>query len=408
MKSGTQGHKRGDGLTLEIVRFTNNGRFGDGRVIDQRTFHFHRADAVPRHIQHVINATQNPQVAVVVPLCAVARKIDVRTTRPLGEIGVDVALIVVPDCARYRGPRTHDGEQSATNRNLPGVVVQHRNVCAWKRDRCRTWFGSGGTRQRRDHDATGFGLPPRINYRAIVFADVFAIPHPRFGIDGLTNGAQQSQLRQIIRLHKIGAPFHERTNCCRRRVENRDAVSLADLPEAIFLGPIGRAFEHHTRRTVGEWSVHEIRMSRDPTNVGRTPEHIFLAQVKCVLHGGGSAGKVATGGVNNSLGFSGGTRRVQNKQRIFRVHAFRFAILGHLTLEPMPPHIASVHDFGKRIIASGSLTHHDQHMFDGWTFGERPVDVALERQHLSATISAVGGDQHFAAAIVDAIAQGLR
>ena len=54
------------------------------------------------------------------------------------------------------------------------------------------------------------------------------------------------------------APLHERANSGRRRVQDRYAVPLADVPEAIALRPVRRSFVHHARRTIGERTVHEI------------------------------------------------------------------------------------------------------------------------------------------------------
>ena len=50
-------------------------------------------------------------------------------------------------------------------------------------------------RQRRDHDRAGFRLPPGIDDRAALAADVPVIPDPRFGIDRLADRSEQPQAR---------------------------------------------------------------------------------------------------------------------------------------------------------------------------------------------------------------------
>ena len=75
----------------------------------------------------------------------------------------------------------------------------------------------------------------------------------------------------------------------------------------------------------------------------------------------------------------------------------------------MPPHIASLNNFRKRfVVHARALPHDDEYVFNGRTFGERFVDIALERDHLTAAIPTVGSDEHFASAIVDAVAQRFR
>ena len=50
----------------------------------------------------------------------------------------------------------------------------------------------------RHHDAAGLGLPPGIDDRAALAADLAVVPHPRFGIDPFADRAQQPQARQVV------------------------------------------------------------------------------------------------------------------------------------------------------------------------------------------------------------------
>ena len=74
----------------------------------------------------------------------------------------------------------------------------------------------------------------------------------------------------------VGAPPHERADRGRRGVEDRDAVALDDLPEAILLRPVGRAFVHHHRRAVGERTVDDVAVAGDPADVGRAPVDVVV------------------------------------------------------------------------------------------------------------------------------------
>ena len=168
-------------------------RFGDLRVIDERALDFHRADAVAGDVEHVVDAAEQPEVAVVVALGAVAGEVDVG--RPLAPVLLHVALRVAVDAAQHRRPRPRQREQPAADAfdrfarsasvisaSMPG------NGCVAEPGFVRRDAG-----QRRDHDRAGLGLPPRVDDRAALAADVLVIPHPRFGIDRLADRSEQAQ-----------------------------------------------------------------------------------------------------------------------------------------------------------------------------------------------------------------------
>src|SRR3546814_10995050 len=73
---------------------------------------------------------------------------------------------------------------------------------------------------------------PGVDDRQFLVADDLVIPHPRFRIDRLADAAEQPQFRQIVLLRPFVAEFHQRANRGWRRIENRHAMVLADLPEA--------------------------------------------------------------------------------------------------------------------------------------------------------------------------------
>ena len=59
----------------------------------------------------------------------------------------------------------------------------------------------------RHHDAAGFGLPPGIDDRAALAADLAVIPHPGFGIDPFADRAEQPQARQIVLIDPADRPI---------------------------------------------------------------------------------------------------------------------------------------------------------------------------------------------------------
>ena len=77
------GYESRDRLALQLIGASNHRGLGNRRMIDQRTFHFHGADTMPRHVQNVIDAAKDPEEAVRVTLRAIAWEIEVGPLRPV-------------------------------------------------------------------------------------------------------------------------------------------------------------------------------------------------------------------------------------------------------------------------------------------------------------------------------------
>ena len=58
----------------------------------------------------------------------------------------------------------------------------------------------------RDHDGAGLRLPPGVDNGAAVVADLLAVPHPRLGIDGLADRAEQAQRVELVLIDKFRRP----------------------------------------------------------------------------------------------------------------------------------------------------------------------------------------------------------
>src|SRR5205823_4951106 len=120
------------------------------------------------------------------------------------------------------------------------------------------------------------GHPPRIDDRATVHADDFAIPDPGFGINRFADAAQHTQAAQVVFGRVLLAPLHERPDGGRGGVEDGDRVLLDDVPEAVLVGKVGRALVHDAGGAIGQWAVDDVRVAGDPANVGGTPEDVLL------------------------------------------------------------------------------------------------------------------------------------
>ena len=75
-----QRHERDDRLAGRRVVARRDRRLGDLVVVDERRLDLDRRDAVARDVHHVVDAAEQPEVAVLVDPRAVAGEVDVRRT----------------------------------------------------------------------------------------------------------------------------------------------------------------------------------------------------------------------------------------------------------------------------------------------------------------------------------------
>src|ERR1051326_7569425 len=142
------------------------------------------------YVNNIVDSAHYPEIALLITPGAVAREVNSVDLRP---ILLFVALVVAPDGPEDRGPRPLDDEVT-TLACAHGVAVAryYVGVDTGERLGCRAGLGGCGAGNRSDHDRASLSLPPRVNDRALVFANDLAIPHPRLGIDRFTDGAEQS------------------------------------------------------------------------------------------------------------------------------------------------------------------------------------------------------------------------
>ena len=182
-----------------------------------------------------------------------------------------------------------------------------------------------------------------------------------------------------------------------------DAVLVDHLPVAGAVGIGGHPLEHHGGRAIGERPVHDVAVAGDPADVGRAPEDVAAVDVEHVLVGHRHREQVAGGGVHDAFGLAGRARRVQDEQRIFRVHGLGLAprCLRHdQVVIPDVPALGPIH------LASGAPQHHRR--LHRWAPLQGFVRIRLHRNAAAATQAFVGGDQHLRTAILDPVGKGFR
>ena len=96
-----------DALTLDVVRTADGRGFRDLGMRHQRAFDFGGAESMARDVEHVVDATRDPVVAVFVAPRAVAGEI---ATGKRLEVGVDETLVVAEHGAHLSRPAVGQDE----------------------------------------------------------------------------------------------------------------------------------------------------------------------------------------------------------------------------------------------------------------------------------------------------------
>ena len=184
--------------------------------------------------------------------------------------------------------------------------------------------GQGG--QRRDHHAARLCLPPGIHDGAAAAADDVVVPLPGFGVDGLADGAEQAQATQVVPFHPIVAIAHEAADGGRRGIEDADAVFGDHAPVAIWCRVGGRPLVEEARRAQDERRVDDVGMAGDPAGVGRAPPAVFLFHIEDPAQRGGGIDLIAAVGMEDAFGLAGRAAGIEDEERVFGVHDFRFGV----------------------------------------------------------------------------------
>src|SRR5690606_15553615 len=120
-------HEGDDRLAGQVVRTADHGRFGNLLVRHQRRLDFHRAHAVTRDVQHVVDTAGDGEVTGFqitdrTVACQVELALEVGRV-----VGLDEAVGVVPDRADHRRPRLLDHQDAALAPGHFGTgLVDHR------------------------------------------------------------------------------------------------------------------------------------------------------------------------------------------------------------------------------------------------------------------------------------------
>ena len=213
----------------------------------------------------------------------------------------------------------------------------------------------------------------------------------------------RSLLRSCLR-DVFVASGHQRANDGGGDAHDGDAVALGDVPEAVGRGVVGGAVvegeggAEHQRAGDGPGTHH-------PADVGEPEEGVVLLDVEEVGHVLRALDGEAAVDMDGAFGLAGGAGGVDQHVGVFGVgedglEVGRGGIYGFV-----PPGIA-VWLPGS---VSGVFAHEvdDEEMLNGGGLGDGGVGGLLHLDELAAAIVAVGGDEDFGAAVLQAGGDGL-
>src|SRR5918994_1118368 len=310
-----QDHVGYDSLALILVVSPDNGGLRYGLVGDERAFDLHRADTVPRDVHHVVYSACDGVVTILILLGSVLDEVLVAEPLP---IGLTVTLGVLVDRTEHAWPGPGDDQvplSGAFDRVV--VIVVDVDEDAGERPGGAARLGRRDAWERRDHDATGLRLPPRIHDGAPSAPDVLVVPLPRPRVDGLAHGTEHPQGREVVLLDRLRSLLHERPDDGRRRVVDGNPVTLDHIPVPLRAWVARRALELDGGHPVAQGSVDEVGVPRNPAYVGLAPVDVVLVDVKNPFGRGLDLREVAARGVNDALGLAGRARGVKDIEDVF-------------------------------------------------------------------------------------------
>ena len=200
------------------------------------------------------------------------------------------------------------------------------------------------------------------------------------------------------------AETHQAADGSRSGVKDGDAVMLDHLPPAVGVGMVGRTLVHEAGGAQDQRRIDNVAVAGDPARIGRAPPAILFLDVEDPLQGGAGVDLIAAMRVQQSLWLAGSAGRVKDEQRILGIHHFGWAggrgdRQRHQVVIPVVA--ACLHG---HVLAGApdddDVFHHGRAM-------DRLVGHAFQIHGLAAQPRAVGGDQHAALGVLDAISQRL-
>ena len=293
-------------------------------MFGKHLFQLAGGQAVAGHIDDIVGARHDVEIAVLVLVAGVARLV---IAGEGGQIFLDEGGIRAPD-ARQAGRRQRqlDGNGAKFARGFRrAVLAQDVDLVSRHRHRRRPELH----RQRLDPHRIGadrpsrLGLPPVINDRN---AKLVLRPQNGVGVGPLAGKKQMPQARGVVPRKKFRVrvgPF-DGAESGRRGEENLHFVFGNHPPEHPGIrGADGLSLEQDGGAAGDQRRIDDVGMADHPADVRGGPVHIARVRVVDVRHGPLQRHRVAAIVADHALRLAGGARGVENIERVCRLHRHR-------------------------------------------------------------------------------------
>ena len=161
---------------------------------------------------------------------------------------------------------------------------------------------------------------------------------------------------------------------------------------------IRRTLVHQDGRRIRERSIHNIRVSRNPADVGRTPVNVLRLEVKDELCRICGLRQITACCVQDAFRLARSPRRVKDVERMLGVEMLGRAIGARLVHKIVPPMIAALLH-----LDLGSRSSENDHILDRRTLCDRLINNRLKPNFASSSIAAICRDDRLAAAVIYAV-----
>src|SRR5690606_9999332 len=181
-------------IAFDVVRKTYNCRLGYSRVLVDGIFDRSRSKVVPRNDDYIIYTSCNSVITNFVSQGPIPRKVFSRKGR---KVRVNIALVVSPNGSGNSRPRKFNTQAShdLIVFDFVSLFVHQYRLHSRKWQRSIRRLRGRHKRNRSNHDAAGFGLPPRVSYRATLITYVVVVPVPSLLVDRFSNRTNHFQRR---------------------------------------------------------------------------------------------------------------------------------------------------------------------------------------------------------------------
>src|SRR5271166_3642681 len=327
-----QRHVEIGGPAFDFVFRRYHCRFGDLLHEQAGRLDLLGPEPVPGDVDDVVDPAQDAIVAVsrlqgtvIGEIGPVPPVLAVRVLAIPPVVCLDEAIRVLPDRLEYSGPRVLDADVPRAPRawrNLVALLVVDDWMDAGHARTRAARFHRVKRRHRAAEEPTVFGLPPGVDNGGLTLADNVVIPPPDCRLDRLAH--RRHMLEAIVVFCRlIGSGTSQGPDCRGRGVEDVDVEFLGDAPRTASIGMGGNPFVDHRGGGEGQRPVDNVRMTRDPADIGHAPVDVLGMNVLNVFRRPGDVSEIPAGAVLTALRLPGGAARVHQEQGGFGRHLHR-------------------------------------------------------------------------------------